>query len=85
MFFTRMLPDDTRRHLRAACKEQLLAARSVLDNWIEDLEARRRAMVMEEPEPQTPPPPTPPRRRRGSPPEETGGVDIEAERMAAGE
>ncbi len=34
----RLLPDDVRSHLRAAQKEQLLAARSMLDHWIERAE-----------------------------------------------
>ena len=29
-----ILPSDARRHLRAAGREQLLAARSILDAWI---------------------------------------------------
>ena len=29
-----LFPDETRRHLRAASREQLLAARSYLDHWI---------------------------------------------------
>ena len=29
-----VIPSDARRHLRAAGKEQLLAARSILDAWI---------------------------------------------------
>jgi len=30
-----MLPSETRRHLRAAGREQLLAVRSLLDHWVE--------------------------------------------------
>lgn len=30
-----MLPRETRRHLRAAGREQLLAVRSLLDYWVE--------------------------------------------------
>jgi hypothetical protein len=30
-----IIPEDTRRHLRAAGREQLLAVRSLLDHWIE--------------------------------------------------
>ena len=30
-----VLPDDTRSHMRAAWREQLLAFRSFLDRWIE--------------------------------------------------
>ena len=33
-----MLPDDARRHLRAATREQLMAARIYLDRWIASLE-----------------------------------------------
>jgi hypothetical protein len=29
-----VVPSDTRRHLRAAGREQLLAVRSLLDHWI---------------------------------------------------
>lgn len=29
-----VLPDETRSHLKAASREQLLAARSYLDHWI---------------------------------------------------
>jgi uncharacterized coiled-coil protein SlyX len=28
-----VLPDETRRHMRAAWREQLLAVRSLLDHW----------------------------------------------------
>lgn len=34
----RLLPAETRKHLRAARREQLLAARSLLDRWIDRLE-----------------------------------------------
>jgi hypothetical protein len=44
------LPDETRGHLRAARREQLLAARSFIDSWIERMDR----------------PPTKPRRRRES-------------------
>jgi hypothetical protein len=33
-----LLPTEARTHLRAARKEQLLAARAFLDHWIERLE-----------------------------------------------
>ena len=33
-----VLPIDARRHLRAAGREQLLAARSILDMWIERMD-----------------------------------------------
>ncbi len=29
-----MVPEETRRHLRAAGREQLMAVRSLLDHWI---------------------------------------------------
>ncbi len=35
----KLLPDDARSHLRAARKEQLLAARSMLDHWIKRAES----------------------------------------------
>jgi uncharacterized coiled-coil protein SlyX len=31
-----VIPDETRTHMRAAWREQLLALRSFLDHWIED-------------------------------------------------
>jgi uncharacterized coiled-coil protein SlyX len=31
-----VVPDETRTHMRAAWREQLLALRSFLDHWIED-------------------------------------------------
>ncbi len=33
-----VFPDETRRHMRAAGREQLLAARSYLDHWIAKLD-----------------------------------------------
>jgi hypothetical protein len=33
-----VFPDETRRHMRAAGREQLLAARSYLDHWITKME-----------------------------------------------
>jgi hypothetical protein len=33
-----MVPTEARRHMRAARKEQLLAARALLDHWIERAE-----------------------------------------------
>lgn len=38
--FARLLPSDVRGHLRAARKEQLLAARSLLDHWIDRLDRK---------------------------------------------
>lgn len=32
-----MVPSETRRHLRAASRENLLAVRSLLDHWIDHL------------------------------------------------
>lgn len=29
-----LFPDETRRHMRAATREQLLAARSYIDHWL---------------------------------------------------
>ena len=44
-----MVPPETRQHLRAARKEQLLAFRSILDKWIaridEDKPAPRREAI----------------------------------------
>ena len=49
-----VLPADARRHLRAAGREQLLAARSILDAWIgrmdpdpEDRTSRRETIPVE--------------------------------------
>ena len=36
-----VFPDEARRHLRAATKEQLMAARVYLDRWITGLEEGR--------------------------------------------
>ena len=33
-----MLPAETRKHVRAAWRENLLAVRSLLDNWIDRLD-----------------------------------------------
>lgn len=38
-----VFPDETRRHMKAAGREQLLAARSYLDHWIGKLEEGRGA------------------------------------------
>ena len=37
----RVFPEDARRHMRAATREQLLAARAYLDRWIESLDGER--------------------------------------------
>ena len=36
--FGRLFPSEARRHMRAARKEQLLAARAFLDHWIDRIE-----------------------------------------------
>ncbi len=36
-----VFPDETRRHMKAAGREQLLAARSYLDHWIAKLDDPR--------------------------------------------
>ena len=33
-----ILPADARRHLRAASREQLLAARSMIDSWVKRMD-----------------------------------------------
>ncbi len=50
-----LLPSETRTHLRAARKEQLLAARAFIDHWIERLDRkpserrrRRESITLEE-------------------------------------
>jgi hypothetical protein len=35
-----VLPEETRRHMKAATREQLLAARSYLDHWIERMDEK---------------------------------------------
>jgi hypothetical protein len=35
-----LFPDETRRHMKAAGREQLLAARSYLDHWIAKMDER---------------------------------------------
>jgi type II secretory pathway component PulJ len=47
-----VFPDEARRHLRAATKEQLMAARYYLDRWIAGLEES--AAPAEPPEPPRP-------------------------------
>jgi hypothetical protein len=37
-----VVPEETRDHLRAAGREQLLAVRSLLDHWIDRLEGSSR-------------------------------------------
>jgi hypothetical protein len=36
-----VFPDETRRHMKAAGREQLMAARSYLDHWIAKIDERR--------------------------------------------
>jgi BMFP domain-containing protein YqiC len=36
----RIFPEDARRHMKVATREQLMAARTYLDRWIERLEDR---------------------------------------------
>lgn len=35
-----LFPDETRRHMRAATREQLLAARSYIDHWLDRMERK---------------------------------------------
>lgn len=37
-FLVRLFPTEVRSHMRAARKEQLLAARAMLDHWIDRLD-----------------------------------------------
>ena len=63
---TTRLPKDARRHLRSACKENLLAMRALLDVLIEELEpAPARASAPSERSAK----PRAPRRRRSQPAE----------------
>jgi hypothetical protein len=62
-----VLPEETRHHLRAACKENLLAIRVLLDILIGEVEpAPRRAPAPSERAAK----PRAPRRRRRPPPAE---------------
>jgi hypothetical protein len=38
-----LFPEETRRHMKAAGREQLMAARSYLDHWIAKLDEERAA------------------------------------------
>jgi hypothetical protein len=38
-----LFPEETRKHMKAAGREQLLAARSYLDHWIAKLDEQRNA------------------------------------------
>lgn len=42
-----VFPDETRKHMKAAGREQLLAARSYLDHWIDKLEEEGKAHAAE--------------------------------------
>lgn len=43
----RIFPEDARRHMKAATREQLMAARSYLDRWIASLEEGSEAATEE--------------------------------------
>jgi hypothetical protein len=43
----RLFPEDARRHMKAATREQLLAARTYLDRWISGLENEEESPVPE--------------------------------------
>jgi hypothetical protein len=43
-----MLPSETRKHARAAWRENLLAVRSLLDSWIDRLEDKPASDVMDD-------------------------------------
>jgi BMFP domain-containing protein YqiC len=42
-----VFPQETRRHMKAAGREQLMAARSYLDHWIAKLDEQREAATPE--------------------------------------
>jgi hypothetical protein len=42
-----VFPEETRRHMKAAGREQLMAARSYLDHWIAKLDQQREAAAPE--------------------------------------
>jgi hypothetical protein len=42
-----VFPEETRRHMKAAGREQLLAARSYLDHWIAKMEEREAPQAAE--------------------------------------
>jgi len=46
----RLFPEDARRHMKAATREQLMAARSYLDRWIARLENAPAASEDKQPE-----------------------------------
>jgi hypothetical protein len=42
-----IFPQETRKHMKAAGREQLMAARSYLDHWIRKLDEEREAQPVE--------------------------------------
>jgi hypothetical protein len=42
-----VFPDETRKHMKAAGREQLMAARSYLDHWIAKLDEKGQAHAAE--------------------------------------
>lgn len=42
-----VFPDETRKHMKAAGREQLMAARSYLDHWIGKLDEKGQAQAAE--------------------------------------
>ena len=42
-----LFPEETRKHMKAAGREQLMAARSYLDHWITKLDEQRAAAPAE--------------------------------------
>ena len=42
-----LFPEETRKHMKAAGREQLMAARSYLDHWIAKLDEQRAAAPAE--------------------------------------
>jgi hypothetical protein len=42
-----LFPDETRKHMKAAGREQLMAARSYLDHWIKKLDEQQAAQPVE--------------------------------------
>jgi hypothetical protein len=42
-----VFPEETRRHMKAAGREQLMAARSYLDHWIAKLDEKAEAAAAE--------------------------------------
>jgi hypothetical protein len=42
-----LFPEETRKHMKAAGREQLMAARSYLDHWIRKLDEERESQPVE--------------------------------------